>query len=81
MSYIEKKLHITEKAVEQLRAYARYIDEHAENIVGNIDAPNYVTESGIRISFVLLEHDNVPTLEVTKEHIVYQTGGFRKEDE
>lgn len=60
----------TEKAVAQLRAYARYMDEHAENIIANIDSPDYVTDGGIRVSFTLMEHDLVPTLTVTKEHIV-----------
>ena len=61
---------ITEKAVAQLKAYARYIDEHAESIIGNIDAPNYVTEAGINVSFTLLSHESIPTITVTKEHIV-----------
>lgn len=60
----------TEKAVAQLKAYGKHIYDHAENIVGNIDKPNYVTEGGIRISFTLLEHDRIPTLDVSKEHIV-----------
>lgn len=60
----------TEKAVKQLKAYGKYIYDHAENIVGNIDKPNYVTEGGIDISFTLLEHDSIPTLYVSKEHIV-----------
>ena len=60
----------TEKAVAQLKAYGKYIHENAENIVGNIDKPNYVTDGGIRISFTLLDHDRVPTLDVCKEHIV-----------
>ena len=60
----------TEKAVAQLKAYGKYIYDHAENIVGNIDKPNYVTEGGISISFTLLEHDRIPTLDVGKEHIV-----------
>lgn len=64
------KQSITEKAVAQLKAYARYIDEHAENIIGNIDQPNYVTEEGINVSFTLLSHESIPTLTVTKEHIV-----------
>ena len=59
-----------EKAVRQLKAYGQYIYDHAENIVGNIDKPNYVTEGGIRISFTLLEHDRIPTLDVSKEYIV-----------
>ena len=61
---------ITEKAVTQLKAYAKYIEEHAENIVGNIDKPNWVTEDGIRLSFRLVGHGYVPTLTVTKEHVV-----------
>ena len=65
-----EKVTITEKAVAQLKAYARYIDEHAESIIGNIDQPNYVTEGGIDVSFTLLSHESIPTLTVTKEHIV-----------
>ena len=60
----------TEKAVEQLKAYAKYIEEHAENIVGNIDKPNLIADGGLKVSFTLMEHDYVPTLQVTKEHIV-----------
>ena len=60
----------TEKAVAQLKVYGKYICDHAENIVGDIDKPNYVTEGGIRISFMLLEHDRIPTLDVSKEYIV-----------
>jgi len=61
---------ITDKAVKQLRAYGQYIIDHAENIIGNIDKPNYVTDGGIRVSFTLLEYGRVPTLDVIKEHIV-----------
>ena len=60
----------TEKAVKQLKAYAKYIEEHAENIVGNIDKPNWIIDDGIRVSFRLMEHDYVPTLTVTREHLV-----------
>ena len=60
----------TEKAVKQLKAYAKYIEEHAENIVGNIDKPNWITDDGIRVSFRLMEHDCIPTLTVTREHMV-----------
>lgn len=60
----------TEKAVKQLKAYGKYIYDHAENIVGNIDKPTWVTEGGIRIAFTLLEHDGIPTLDVSKEYIV-----------
>lgn len=60
----------TEKAVALLKAYGRYIVDHAENIIGNVDPPNYVTEDCLRVSFTLADHDSVPTVEVTKEYIV-----------
>lgn len=60
----------TEKAVAQLKAYGKYICDHAENIVGDIDKPNYVIEGGISISFTLLEHNRGPTLNVSKEYAV-----------
>ena len=68
---ISKNTNVTEKAVAQLRAYAKYIDEHVENIIGNIDAPNYIIDSGIRFSFTLLEYENIPLLEVSKQYIVH----------
>ena len=68
-------MSITEKAVAQLRGYARYLDENAENIIGNIDAPTWMTEGGITISFTLGERDRVPTLEVDKEYIVLDAMG------
>lgn len=43
----DDKMQSTERAVAQLRAYARYIDKHAENIVGDIDKPNYIIEGDI----------------------------------
>lgn len=60
----------TEKVVSLLKAYGKYIYDHAENIVGNIDKPNYVIEDGIRISFTLSGHDRVPTLYVSKDYVV-----------
>ena len=59
----------TDRAVRILRAYAAYLDEHAENIIGDIDSPNYVTEGGIRVSFVVNLHDKLPVVTVTKEHL------------
>lgn len=61
---------VTQRAVKQLRECARYIDLHAEQIIGNIDQPNYITGDGIRLSFTLLENDAIPTLKVEKMHIV-----------
>ncbi len=62
----------TEKAVKQLRAYARYLDEHAENIIGDVDDPNYVAEGGIHISFDLMDRNAAPTVNVCKEHMVLE---------
>lgn len=60
----------TEKAVAQLRAYAKYMDENAEDIIGSIDKPTYVTTDGLRFSFTLLEHETAPTLTFEKDYIV-----------
>lgn len=68
----------TEKAVRQLKAYGRYITTHAENIVGNIDRPNYVLESGIRISFTL-DCNSWPVLEVNHEYLVPYMDNWAKE--
>ena len=64
-------MSMTDKAVAMLRGYARFLDSHAENIIGNIDKPNYVTSGGIKVSFVL-DLESVPTVEVTKEHIALE---------
>ena len=60
----------TERAVKQLRAYAKYIDENAEDIIGNVDEPVYVMQSGLRFSFTLEDYETVPTLMLEKEYIV-----------
>lgn len=70
MAVTKEQSSITEKAVKQLRAYAKYMYDNAEAIIGNIDKPNYVTEDGIDLSFTLLEHDSVPVIRFTKECIV-----------
>lgn len=59
----------TEKAVRTLRAYARYLYDHAENIIGDIDAPNYVSEDGILVSFRVNSHGSFPFIKVVKEHL------------
>lgn len=64
------RANTTDKAVKQLRAYARYIYEHAEAIIGDIDAPMLVIDDGIRLSFTLFEYESVPILEVSKQLIV-----------
>lgn len=63
-------MSVTDKAVSQLRAYAKYIDENAESIIGNIDKPVYVVDGGLRFSFTLASIEHVPTLNMEKEYIV-----------
>ena len=70
MAVTKEQSSITEKAVRQLRAYAKYMYDNAEAIIGNIDKPNYVTDGGIDLSFTLLEHDSVPVIRFSKECIV-----------
>lgn len=60
----------TEKAVAQLKAYAKHMYDNAEGIIGDIDKPNYVAEGGIRVSFTLLEDDVAPTLCVDMNYLV-----------
>lgn len=59
----------TARAIRMLRAYAAYLNEHAENIIGDIDKPNYVGESGIRVSFVVNPYNDPPIVTVTKEYL------------
>ena len=61
----------SEQAAAQLREVADYLSNNAEAIVGDIDSI-YVLEGGLRISFTLLENQSIPTLEVSKECIVYE---------
>lgn len=68
----------TEKAVAQLKAYGGYIIEHAENIIGDIDIPNYIAKSGVTISFTLLESDAPPLLHVAKDFVVVEVVKVRR---
>ena len=56
-------------AIRILRAYAAYLDEHAENIIGDIDKPNYVANGGIKVSFVIVPDNEPPIVTVTKEYL------------
>lgn len=64
-----KKRTPTGRAVYRLREYARYIDEHAEALVGDVDPPNYVTECGIHVEFDLRD-DEAPNITVSKNYLV-----------
>ena len=61
----------SEQAAERLREVARYIDAHAESLVGDLDGV-YVIEGGLRFSFTLSHGQSIPTIEVAKEYIVYE---------
>lgn len=61
----------SDRAAEQLREIAHYLDANAEAIIGDIDSI-YVLEGGLHIAFTLLDNQSVPILEVTKECIVYE---------
>ena len=61
----------SERAAEQLREVARFMDANAESLVGDLDSV-YVLDTGLRFSFVLLERDTIPTIEVTREVLVHE---------
>lgn len=60
----------SERAAEQLREVARFMDANAESLVGDLDSV-YVLDTGLRFSFVL-EHGTIPTIEVTREVLVHE---------
>lgn len=62
----------TERAVHVLREYARYIDEHADALIGDIDPPNYVAEGGIHVEFDLRD-DELPNVTVSKNYLVFNS--------
>lgn len=61
----------TERAVAKLRETAEYIANNAESLVGDMDGV-YVVEGGLRFEFTLCDDATIPTVTVTKEHIVYE---------
>ena len=61
---------ISALAARRLRETARFMDEHAESLVGDLDGI-YVLDGGLRFSFTLLDEEVVPTITVTKEAIVH----------
>lgn len=61
---------LTEKAVNELRAVAAFIDKNAEALVGDMDS-TYIDDHGVYVSFKLLEHDSIPTLTISKAHLVW----------
>jgi len=69
MAQLSNDKPTTDRAVAQLREIAHYLDEHAESIVGDMDNV-YILEGGLRVSFPILDDASIPTLTVTREHLV-----------
>ncbi|MBQ3301617.1 MAG: hypothetical protein IJH04_05695 [Eggerthellaceae bacterium] len=63
-----KKLNASEMAVHQLREVARYLDEHAEALCGDMESVA-VLNGGLTFSFTLADFYSVPTVEVRHEYI------------
>ena len=63
-----KKRSCTEMAVCQLRDVARYLDEHAEALCGDMESVA-VLNGGLTFSFTLADFYSVPTVEVRHEYI------------
>ena len=61
----------TERAVMQLYEVAQYMMRHADTLIGNMD-DCYVVEGGLRFEFTLTDDASIPTITVTKEHLVYE---------
>ena len=63
-------MSITDRAVAELRSYAKFMNDNAEQIIGSVDRPTWVADGGIRFSFTLADNHTVPTINVTKEYLV-----------
>lgn len=61
----------TERAAARLREVAQYMIGHAESLVGDMDGV-YVAEGGLRFEFTLRDDAAIPTINVTREHIVLE---------
>ena len=42
--------------VEQMQGYGKFLQEHAEDIIGKLDS-TYVAENGVRVSFTLSDKE------------------------
>lgn len=47
---------VREQIVKQMQAYGRFLQDHAEDIVGKLDE-TYLYESGITVSFDISDND------------------------
>lgn len=60
---------LTQKAVDELRQVAAFLDANAEALVGDMDS-TFVLDTGLRFEFRVMERDSIGTVKVTKEHFV-----------
>ena len=63
-----KRRNATEMAVHQLREVARYLEENAEALVGDLESLA-VLNGGLSFSFTIADFYRVPTVEVKHEFI------------
>lgn len=68
-----KKRDASGRAAYRLREVAKYLNENAEKLVGNLDSI-YVIEGGLRFSFEITDDCSIPTVKVEKECIVLNKG-------
>lgn len=68
-----KKRDASGRAAYRLREVARYLDENAEKLVGDLDSV-HVIEGGLRFSFEITDDCSIPTVKVEKECIVLNKG-------
>ena len=69
---------LKERAVEELRDVAAFLDENAEKLLSDLD-DFYIAEHGCRIELELLPRNSVTTVSVQKDYLVLKKcvgGGF-----
>lgn len=60
-------------AVKAMRAYGRFIIDHAEAMVGEIGSGEWIAEDGLTVSFtVKCNPDAVPTVNVTHKRLALE---------
>lgn len=59
---------VRKQIVEQMQAYGRFLQDHAEDIVGKI-SETYITQGGINVSFKVLENEKIPTINVSIDYL------------
>ena len=71
MAIATKPIDYTAVAIERVKELARYMDENAAALVGDLSGV-YIAEDGFRITCVIQPYDGVPTVEVSKNYIAIE---------